>query len=88
MKGKNREVIDSSGGLLPELHVEDIQTLTIAGSHTTTVLRLVDAAEHKQYKTSTEMRTCARAFFCRSEQCWMCVLHWRPLLQNVCSIQW
>ena len=48
---RNFEVIQGSGGILPKMHVEEIQVLTIAGSHTTTVLRLIDAAGHDQYRT-------------------------------------
>ena len=48
---KNMQMIESGGGLLPKLHVEEIQILTIAGSHTTTVLRLIDSAEREQYRT-------------------------------------
>ena len=48
---KNRELIDKCAGSLPDYHVEDIKILTVAGSHTTTALRIVDSAENQRIRT-------------------------------------
>ena len=57
-RAKNKELIDRSDGLLPSMHVEEAQILTIAGSHTTTVLRLVAAAGDGQYRIISTPRLC------------------------------
>ncbi len=48
----NKIMIEKSDGLLPSQHTEEIDNISIAGSHTTTVLRLADGADQGQYKTS------------------------------------
>ena len=44
-RAKNRQLIDNSGGLLPDLDVSELEIITGACSHTTTVLRAVALCE-------------------------------------------
>ena len=78
---ENLRVIEESGGLLPFLLVEDMQIVTIAGSHTSTVLRLIDGAEENQYKTSPEnAHLCVNGFLSKQA-----ILETAPSLKRPCA---
>ena len=65
---KNRELIDKCAGSLPDYHVEDIKILTVAGSHTTTAIRIVDSAEKQRIRTIDALKhMCVNGFLSRAK---------------------